>query len=74
VDFGKNGGVKTFNVSTTTGCAWTAVANDSWIVVLPTSGTGNGTISVTVPPNTTGKDRSGSITVAGHTVTVNEDH
>jgi hypothetical protein len=74
VDFGKNGGVKTFNVSTTTGCAWTAVANDSWIVVLPTSGTGNATISVTVPPNTTGKDRSGSITVAGRTVTVNEDH
>ena len=74
VDFGKNGGVKTFNVSTQTGCAWTAVASDSWILVVPTSGSGNATITVTVPANTTGKDRTGSIAVAGRTVSVTQDH
>jgi pseudomonalisin len=54
-----------------TGCAWTAVSNVSWTTIKSgATGTGNGTVTVFIARNTTGKTETGTITVAGHTVTI----
>ncbi|HEX9960277.1 MAG TPA: BACON domain-containing carbohydrate-binding protein, partial [Pyrinomonadaceae bacterium] len=61
-----------FNVSTNAGCTWTAQSNDNWITVTGgNSGNGNGAVSFTVAANT-GPARTGTITVAGLTFTVNQ--
>ncbi len=63
------------NVSVTTdnGCTWTAVSNAPWITVTGgQSGNGNGSVSFTVAANTGGQ-RSGTLTIAGQTHTVNQD-
>ena len=63
----------TIAVSTADGCSWTAVSNAQWITVAaPGGGNGPGTASYTVAANT-GAPRSGTITVAGQTFTVNQD-
>jgi hypothetical protein len=54
-----------------TGCAWTAVSNVSWTTIKSgATGSGNGTVTVFIARNTTGKTETGTITVAGHTVTI----
>ncbi len=54
-------------------CAWTAASVVDWLAVAPTSGTGSGTVSFTAAQNSTGKKRTGLITVGGVTVTVTQD-
>jgi hypothetical protein len=66
----QSGGSGSFNVSTQTGCAWSATSNVAWITTT-SSGTGGGTVSFTVAANT-GAARSGTITVGGQTFTVNQ--
>ena len=61
----------TFTVTTTPGCAWNATTSDSWISITSGSGNGNGTVAFTVQANN-GPPRSGTITVAGQTVMVNQ--
>jgi uncharacterized delta-60 repeat protein len=71
-NFPAAGGGGNFNVSTSAGCAWTAQSNDSWITITGgSSGDGNGTVTFTVAPNT-GAARTGTITAAGLTFTVNQ--
>src|SRR5206468_3314528 len=54
-------------------CAWTAASNATWITVTGgSSGTGNGTVSDSITANTGATARSGTITVAGQTFTVNQ--
>ncbi len=54
------------------GCGWSATSAASWIVVATgASGTGNGSTTITIAPNT-GAARSGTVTVAGRTYTVNQ--
>ena len=66
---GANG---TINVSTVEGCGWNAVSNASWITVTSgANGSGNGTVAYSVAANT-GAARTGTITVAGHTFTINQ--
>jgi hypothetical protein len=68
------GGPGIFNVSTGDSCAWTAVSNASWISVmpaLPPGRTGSRSADITVRPND-GPPRSGSLTIAGRTVTVTQ--
>ncbi len=60
------------NVAVNAGCEWTAVSNDTWITI--TSGASNngvGTTGFSVAANT-GPARTGTITIAGLTVTVNQ--
>jgi all-beta uncharacterized protein len=60
-------------VTANSGCAWTATANAPWIhITAGAAGSGNGTVTFGVDPNT-GAARSGSLTVAGQTVTVAQD-
>jgi hypothetical protein len=48
--------------TTPDGCAWTSSENYSWISLLPTSGSGDGTVRVTVSENI-GEARSATITI-----------
>jgi hypothetical protein len=68
-----SGGYGVVDVHSNVGCAWTAVSNDSWIKVdYGASATGNARVSFSTAPNNTGLARSGTITIAGQTVTVNQ--
>ena len=66
-----DGGSFSINVSAPAGCSWTAASNDSWVTINSgTSGSGDGVINYSVPLNTVTTQRTGTITVAGQTVTV----
>lgn len=68
-------GTATSSVAVTagSGCAWTAASNASWLTITGgASGAGNGTTSFSVAANTAGTARSGTLTVAGLTFTVNQ--
>ncbi len=66
------GGSSTFSVATAAGCAWTAVSQAGWITVTSgSSGSGNGTVGFTAAANA-GAARSGTILIAGQTVSVTQ--
>jgi hypothetical protein len=52
--------------------AWTATSADSWIVVSPGGGTGPGTLSLQIARLDSGGWRTGTVSVAGHTLTVRQ--
>ena len=67
------GGTNTVAVSAVSGCSWTAAPSAGWLHLLSGStGTGNGTVGYTVDPNASGSARSGILTIAGQTFTVNQ--
>jgi hypothetical protein len=66
------GGTGSVALTTGAGCSWTAVSNDAWITVTGgASGTNDGTVSYSVDVNLAGP-RTGTITIAGQTFTVNQ--
>ncbi len=69
-NFHMEGGVGRINVSTSENCGWTARSNVDWIFLTSDSGTGQGAVSYRVEANRTGRQRSGTITVAGQTFVV----
>ena len=71
---GATGGAgNTIAVTTQAGCNYTAVSNNGFITINSgASGSGNGTVIFTVAANS-GVARTGTITVAGQTFTVNQD-
>ena len=70
--FGTAGGDDTIRVeASASSCAWTAVSNVPWITVATAGGSGNGSVRHTVAANT-GAARTGTLTVAGATVTVTQ--
>ena len=68
------GGSHSAAVTTTSGCGWTGVSNDTtWISVTSgSSGTGPGTVAYTVAANTSTSPRTGTLTIAGVTATVTQ--
>ncbi len=72
-EFPASGGTGSVSVTTQSECDWTATSNDtSWITVTSgVSGTGNGTVDYSVAANT-GTSRTGTMTIAGRTFTVNQ--
>jgi hypothetical protein len=67
------GAGNTLSVTTPPGCGWTAVSNTSWLTIdSGGSGSGNGSVTFTIAPNP-GAARTGTIRVAQHTFTVNQD-
>jgi Putative binding domain, N-terminal/Viral BACON domain len=67
-----NANTSTVAVTTTTGCAWTAASGAPWLTVTSgASGTGSGSVGVSIAANT-GAARSGTVTIAGETFTVNQ--
>jgi hypothetical protein len=74
--FSPAGGSGTVAVTSDAGCGWSATVSASapWITITSgASGSGNGTVAYTVAPNN-GLARSGTITIAGKTFTVNQDN
>jgi hypothetical protein len=71
----KNGGTGfSFAVTAGAGCTWAAATTDSWLTVTAgASGAGNGTVTFSVA-NNPGANRTGTITIAGLTFTVNQQH
>ena len=68
-----NGGTGTVAVTTGPDCTWTGVANAAWLhVTSGASGTGNGNVGYSVDVNTSQSARTGTMTVAGQTFTVNQ--
>ena len=62
----------TVTVSAVNGCTWTAASNDSWISITSgASGNGNGSVAFSVAPNPFNV-RSGSLTIAGQTFSVQQ--
>jgi hypothetical protein len=57
------GGAASFRVSTQSQCAWGAVGNQPWIVVVSANGMGPGEVRYRVDANTSTSNRSGVITV-----------
>ena len=63
-----------FSVSVTTqpGCGWTVSGNPSWIAVNPASGTGSGTVQLSVATNSSTNSRSVTFSIATQSYTVTQ--
>jgi hypothetical protein len=70
-DVGPPGESSAVSVTTAAACPWTASSNTSWIAVAASSGVGPAPAPFTVAANQ-GPPRSGTITVAGQVVTINQ--
>jgi hypothetical protein len=66
------GGSSNVNVTSGAGCAWTATSSTPWLTISSgASGSSNGAVSITAAANT-GAARSGTVTIAGQSYTVNQ--
>lgn len=66
------GGAASVTVTAGAGCGWTATSNAAWLTITSgPSGTGNGSVGYTVAANTGGA-RTGTLTIASQTFTVNQ--
>ncbi|MBI3654685.1 MAG: BACON domain-containing protein [Acidobacteria bacterium] len=73
--FTATGGNGSVAVNTTAACPWSAASNDAWISVTSgSSGSGTGTVNFSVAANVTGSPRTGTMTIAGQTFTVNQSN
>jgi hypothetical protein len=63
----------TVNVTTQGGCGWSVVNNSNFITVASgASGTGSGTVTLSIPSNGSGVPRSGTVFIAGQILTVTQ--
>ena len=66
------GGSGTVTITAAAGCAWTTSGTPGWMTLTsPASGSGSGTLSFTVGPNT-GSPRAATLTIAGLPFTVQQ--
>ncbi|HEV7858638.1 MAG TPA: DUF4214 domain-containing protein [Pyrinomonadaceae bacterium] len=72
--FTNTGGSGSINVTAGSGCAWTTSNNAPWVLVfsIGQDGPGSGQINFSVAANNTNSARSGTITIAGQTFTINQ--
>ncbi len=71
--FGAAGGTGSASVFSSPGCAWSAASNDAWITVTSgSSGNGDGSVSYSVASNMSASPRSGTMTIAGQSYTVQQ--
>jgi hypothetical protein len=67
------GGPGTVNVTTLTGCSWTAASDVPWITVTAgASGSGNGAVRFSSASNVGTTPRIGNVTIAGQPVTITQ--
>jgi uncharacterized protein (TIGR03437 family) len=70
--FAATTGLGSISVTAPSGCTWTAASNSNWITISSgASGSGSGGLTFSIAANT-GTARTGSISVAGQTVTINQ--
>jgi len=59
------GGTATVKVTTQAGCAWTGSGGAEWLPLTNASRNGNGTLTLTASPNSSGGTRAAIVTLAG---------
>ncbi|MEK6406223.1 MAG: SBBP repeat-containing protein [Acidobacteriota bacterium] len=69
--FFSSGGGDSYVYVNWSGCSWVSVSNASWITIMYSSNCCNGYVNYTVAPNPS-NSRTGTMTVAGQTFTVNQ--
>jgi hypothetical protein len=69
--FSSNGGTGTVNVSTSSGCEWTATSNASWLTITAAGGDGN-LVAYSLSANLSKLPRVGTMLIAGNTFTVKQ--
>jgi hypothetical protein len=68
-----SGGAGQVTVTAGTGCAWSATSNAGWLSITSgSSGSGAGTVAYTAAANTSTAGRTGTLTVAGVAITVQQ--
>jgi uncharacterized protein (TIGR03437 family) len=71
--FPASAGTGTITVTAASGCTWTAASSASWVTItLGAGGSGSGTVGYSVAANTSTSSRTGTLTIAGQTFTVNQ--
>ena len=71
--FDSGGGSGSIDLTSPTGCSWTASSSESWITISSgTSGSGDGSVSFVVAANTTIQSRAGVVTVGGQVLTITQ--
>ncbi len=71
--FGAAGGRATIQVTPSSGCSWTAVSEDPWIIVTSGwSGTGSGSLTYSVAPNLDSSPRSGTLRIGTASFSVDQ--
>jgi hypothetical protein len=74
LSFGAGGGPGSVSVTTASHCTWTAVSDRGWMSITSgASGTGSGMVNVNLTPNPSETTRTGTLTIAGQTVAVQEE-
>ena len=68
---GNGEATRSFTVTTTPGCSWSATTTDSWLTITAGSGSGTGTVTYRHAANT-GASRRGTITVGDQTHLVDQ--
>jgi hypothetical protein len=67
------GGTGSITLTTGSGCPWAVTSSVPWVVISSAaSGTGSSSINYSVGTNTTASGRSGTVTIADQTFTVNQ--
>jgi hypothetical protein len=73
VTVGEKAETGTVSVSTSNGCGWTASSNVNWVTITSgSSGSGNGSVGYSVAELTDNKDRTGTLSIAGRTFTIQQ--
>ena len=68
---GRAGETTAISVTAPAGCSWTATSTASWIAFPSgTTGTGSGTVTVSVPRRSGWRIRTGAILIGGQTIVV----
>ncbi len=71
--FAATGGGGSLTITAPTGCDWTATSQASWITLSGVAqGSGNGTITFSVAPNSASSTRTGTVTIAGQLFTATQ--
>ena len=71
--FPSAGGFESVSVATSPACTWSVADVPAWITTLSGgSGSGNGSLTYAVAPNTTGIARSAAISIGGHSFVVQQ--
>jgi uncharacterized protein (TIGR03437 family) len=74
VSIPSTGATGSISVTTGTGCPWQASSDSSWITISGAAvGSGSGSFNYSVASNTTGQARSGTITVGGIAIQINQE-
>ncbi|MBX3278426.1 MAG: hypothetical protein KF868_10530 [Acidobacteria bacterium] len=74
VNVSSGGGTGTISVTTTGGCSWSATSGANFISITSgAGGVGNGIVGYLVVANPNASLRVGTLTIAGHTLTITQD-